>query len=267
MAPDTQSMTGRGRREKVTDSQIIELLRNDDRPGWSATALAENFDVTRQTAHTRLKDLVEEVEDIRKMEVGTALLYYSTFDTGGYAPSPENPAEERNKQKLVHYLDGQFVGSLDAPWTPTPFQTDPAKAGDHIQFLIEMHSDSVEIRESYTEENRLNELPNRKKVEDSVQALAFGELYEKPTTPIEHMSYADDYDLEALAEREPQLFSPCNGAVFLTGVRIDDLSPEGEGPERPGLNLMEDAANEAARHVEREEAPLPTLETSTDNDE
>jgi len=79
------------------------------------------------------------------------------------------------------------------------------------------------------------------------QALISGELYEKPTVPIEHTDYPDDYDLElnigvkdiekdgttafVVAGMKNYLVRPCNDAVFLKDVSVDWISPKGDGQE------------------------------------
>jgi len=78
------------------------------------------------------------------------------------------------------------------------------------------------------------------------QALISGELYSKPTVPIEHSGYPDDYDLEGKTGADTRrvgdhsrevlvatgfknyLLKPCNDAVFLKDVTVDWISPKGE---------------------------------------
>lgn len=245
MAPETQSMTGPGRKEKVTDKQILRLLRSDDPPVWSARELAENTDITRQTAHTRLSELAEEHDGVQTMKIGRATVYYYR----GADADPSAPIEERHKESIIREFEDKFVGLPTAPWTAVHPNDGPAEAGDKVQIRVEGEPGRWRQQMTHTWENRRQELIYEETSSDETQALISGELYAKPTVPIEHTDYPDDYELELNIGGEYQevegrsrpilivpgvknyLVKPCDNAVFLTGVSVDWMSPKGHGQE------------------------------------
>jgi hypothetical protein len=267
MASETQSMTGRGRKKKITDEQILQLLRSGDVPAWSARKLAENTEVTRQTAHNRLDQLAEKHEAVETMKIGNATVYY--YD--GALSDPSAPIEERHKESLISEFTDKFVGLPTAPWTAVHPNDGPAEAGDKVQIRVEGVPGRWGSLMTHTWDSRREELIYEETSADESQALISGELYAKPTVPIEHENYPGDYDLELNIGGEYQdvegrerpiliaagvknyLIKPCNDAVFLENVSVDWMSPKGHGQEletveiTPGMiEEVEEAREEAA---------------------
>lgn len=239
MAYDTQYMPSVGRDKAVTAEQIFEMMDGSDRPAWSAKDIGDYFDVSTPTAKDRLNELEEDgwVESTQVSNV-TA---YSVAET-------ENlDLVERHKQSLVHDFTDKFVGLETAPWTAVHPNDGPAEAGDKVQIRVEGEPGRWRQQMTHTWDSRREELIYEETAEDETQALISGELYAKPTTPIEHTDYPDDYDLELnigaevikedgrtaiiAAGVKNYLIRPCNDAVFLTNVSVDWMSPKGHGQQ------------------------------------
>jgi hypothetical protein len=109
---------------------------------------------------------------------------------------------------------------------------------------------------THTWDRHREELIYEETSNDETQALISGELYARPTTPIEHTNYPDDYDLElnigAEFKGEPPkqaliatgvknyLIRPCNDAVFLKNISVDWISPEGHGQELQTFEITDE---------------------------
>jgi len=68
----------RGR--KMSDEQLYQLIQTTeewaDRPFTTAPELAEQTEVTRQAVHSRLQNLLDERENLRKYKPGRAAIYW-----------------------------------------------------------------------------------------------------------------------------------------------------------------------------------------------
>jgi hypothetical protein len=99
------------------------------------------------------------------------------------------------------------------------------------------------------------------------QALVSGVLVEKPTVPIEHVGYPDDYELElniggqyeqvkgrdrpilVAAGVKNYLIKPCDNAMFLTDISIDWISPESPEDASDDSGVDEDDLEELLEDV------------------
>jgi hypothetical protein len=244
-------MTGRGPEKAATIDEVYDHLDQSERPVWTAKDVADRFDVSRPTATDRLGELHEK-ELVDTIKVGNATAYF--------IPDAESlDLLEEHRQSIMREFEDKFVGLPTAPWTAVHPKDGPAKAGDKIQIRVEGVPGNWSWSGAKLWSDRRSGLVDGETVPDETQALISGELEAKPTTPIEHTDYPDDYDLEGnigaeIIESEKgtatlasgvknYLIRPRNDAVFLNDISIDWISPkqdsqEGEvyeGGEEPGL--------------------------------
>jgi DNA-binding transcriptional ArsR family regulator len=238
MASNTTNM---GRNIELTASQVLEIIENGNRPVWSASQIADTAGVTRSTATKRLKKL-SDAEKVETVQVGNATAYYLV----GIETQPQDDGDAI-KWHLRRAFEDRFVGSPLAPWTAVHPNDGPAEGGDKVQIQVVGRPGNWGSFMTRLYENRRQELQYSETDEEEVQALISGELYEKPTVPIEHVDYPDDYDLEgnigAEFKGEPPkqaliaagvknyLIRPVNDAVFLKNVEVDWICPIGRGQE------------------------------------
>lgn len=239
MVTENKLMPSPGPDRAATTEEVYEIMEETDRPVWSATSLADYIDVSRPTATDRLKELHDDGR-LQTMDVGNVTVYY--------VPEGEPESfEEELRQDLRREFEGRFVGLPSAPWTAVNPEHGAAEAGSDVQLVISGAPRNWAIVEAYAG-GEYEELTEDKTGEESTQALVSGRLYAEPTTPIEHIEYPDEPDLETqlgvkielvgnkavlIAEGvSNHLLRPCNEAVFLSDVRIDDIVVKGEGKER-----------------------------------
>lgn len=241
-------MSNRGPDKKATVQQILQLMENYDRPVWTASSIAEELNVSRPPVQDRLKD-VEEDPRVKTMQVGNTKAYYLTDED-------PRPIEEQHKDSIIEEFTDKFVGLPTAPWTAVHPNDGPAEAGDKVQIRVEGVPGRWRQQMTHTWDSRREELIYEKTSDDETQALISGELYARPTTPIEHTDYPDDYDLELnigaeIVENDGRsaliaagvknyLIRPCNDAVFLKDVSVDWMSPKGHGQELETYSLAPD---------------------------
>jgi predicted ArsR family transcriptional regulator len=78
----------------MTESKIVELIRDSDYPVLTAKQISDAFEVTRQGVHPHMNELVEK-GDLERMEVGSsAVVYYPPDDYSLEAVESEEPGEE-----------------------------------------------------------------------------------------------------------------------------------------------------------------------------
>lgn len=239
MAHKSEYMPSAGRDKAVTAEQIFEMMEGADRPAWSAKDVGDFYDVSTPTAKDRLEELDEHgwVETVQVSNV-----------TAYFVPESDNLGlVERHKQSLVYEFTDKFVGLPSAPWTAVHPNDGPAEAGDKIQIQVEGTPDHWRQFLTHAWPNRREKLIYEETTSDETQALISGELYARPTTPIEHTDYPDDYELELniggeykevdgrriliAAGVKNHLIKPCDDAVFLKNVSVDWMSPKGHGQE------------------------------------
>jgi hypothetical protein len=248
MAHKSEYMPSAGRDKAVTAEQIFEMMKDSDRPAWSAKDIGDFYDVTKPTAKDRLKEL-EEHGWVESVQVSNVTAYY-------VPESDDLNLVERHKQSLVHEFTDKFVGLSTAPWTAVHPNDGPAEAGDKVQIRVEGEPGNWGQFTTHAWPNRREELIYEETSNNETQALISGELYAKPTTPIEHTYYPDDYDLELnigaeykevddrqiliAAGVKNHLIKPCNDAVFLKNVSVDWMSPMGHGQELDTVEITEE---------------------------
>jgi DNA-binding transcriptional ArsR family regulator len=245
LAYEKQFVTGPGRDKAATAEHVYQLMEDSDRPVWSASSLAESLDISRPTATDRLKELYQK-EWVETLDVGNTTAYYTT---------ELNPVE-KDKQSLTREFEDKFVGLPTKPWTAVHPNDGPAEAGDKVQIRVEGTPGHWSQVMTHAWPNRREELIYEETSNNETQALISGELYAKPTVPIEHENYPADYDLELnigaeykevddrqiliAAGVENYLIKPCNDAVFLKNVSVDWMSPRGHGQELDTVEITEE---------------------------
>lgn len=253
-------MSNRGPDKKATVEQILQLMENYDWPVWTASSIADELNVSRPPVQDRLKD-VEEDPRVKTMQVGNTKAYYLSDED-------PRPIEEQHKDSIIEEFTDKFVGLQTAPWTAVHPNDGPAEAGDKVQIRVEGVPGRWGQLTTHTWETRRQELIYEETSADETQALITGELYAKPTVPIEHTGYPDDYDLELNIGGEYKevegrsrpilivpgvknyLVKPCDDAVFLKNVSVDWMSPKGHGQELETVDLSDQSFDEVLEDVE-----------------
>ena len=273
MATTNDVMTDPGPERQITPQQILEFMEEHDRPVWTAASISDEFESSRPTVHNRLKEL-ESDPRVRTMQVGNTKAYYLSDED-------PRPIEEQHKDSIIDAFTDKFVGLLTAPWTAVHPNDGPAEAGDKIQIRVDGEPGRWGSLLTHAWENRREELVGEETAADSTQALISGELYAKPTVPIEHENYPDDYDLELniggrykevegrsrpvliAAGVKNYLIKPCDDAVFLKDVSVDWISPKGEGQEMETYHISHDDVEELLEERGQEEA-LENYQSATE---
>lgn len=241
---------------KVTDENLIDVLESGLRPVWSATHIADNLGITRQTAQKRLKELESKNPNVQSLKIGQADAY---FVPGTKSQPYADSIEERHKLSIIQHFTDEFMGLYSDATTAIHPNDGRAEAGDRIQFRVEGQPGSwgegAGFRRHY--ENKREKLEPEEIVFGTTQALVSGTLYEKPTAPICEISWPDDYDLELnmggeLRQVEGRtrpifvsgavknyMLKAYNDAVFLTDVNVDWISPIDEGTDIPTYGFEE----------------------------
>jgi hypothetical protein len=238
MLSENESMSSPGPDRATTTDEVLEIMAESERPAWSATQLANYIDVSRPTANNRLKELQEDGR-VQTIDLGNVNAYYVDDE------EPES-FEEELRENLRREFEKRFVGLPSAPWTAVNPEHGAAEAGSEVQLVVSGAPGGWQIVEAYPGPE-LEALTHEKTAQESTQALISGSLYAEPTTPIEHIEYPDEPDLETqlgvkielvgnkavlIADGvSNHLLRPCNDAVFLEQPAIDDISPKGEGKD------------------------------------
>lgn len=264
-------------RRSITDEEIVQLLKSGKQPVWTSSIVAEEFDITRQTAHARLKQLEDESAEIFSINVGQATAYY----VPGIETLPGDTIEERHRYSLKQEYTDKFVGLHTEPWTAIHPNDGPAEGGDKVQLWIEGEPGYWSIFRRFTWEDKREKIYDEELGDHETQALITGELYEKPTVPIRHSDWPNDYELElnlgtkwhtvqsdgrnrsvlVASGVKNYLLQACDNAVFLQNVSVDWISPKDEGQEIPtaefSLESLEDAEELRQEHMEDTEESDP----------
>lgn len=254
-----------GRNIELTEEQVLAIMRDANRPVWTASKLAERAGVARSTATKRLKKLAE-AEEVETVRVGNATAYYLV----GIETQPVGDGEEPIKRDIRRSFEDEFIGDNSAPSQVSTFDG-VAEVGDKIQFLVEGRPGKWRrslVFGTRLYENRRKELLYNETDEEEVQALVSGELYERPTVPIEHINYPSNWNLELnigphIEETEKgsvliatgvknHLIRPCDNALFLENVEVDWICPIGQGQELEMLDI-----EEAFEHPDSESSKRP----------
>lgn len=235
-----------GPNKKTTPDHVYELLESG-RPVWTSSSLADELNVSRPT----IDKLLEEIEDderLESMQVGNTEAYY--LEEG----APKSLEEEHIESIIEKYSD-RFVGLETAPWTAVHPNDGPAEAGDKIQLQVRGEPGSWSMFRQRHWDDRREQLEPGEIHPAETHALVSGTLYSKPTTPIEHIEYPDDYELErniGLKMKDTEkgqvliaggvknyLIRPCDDAVFLTDVSVDWISVKDPDEELETYGFVE----------------------------
>lgn len=162
--------------------------------------------------------------------------------------------EDRLRGSILEWATDRFVGLHTAPWTAIHPNDGAATGGDRVQLTIRGEPGQWSIFRTRKYENRRDELDDGELLARDTQALVTGELCERPTVPIKHLEWPDDYDLELNLgtrfktvtndeghERDILVASgvknyelqACDDAVFFTPDTIDWLSPAEDDAPAP----------------------------------
>lgn len=240
--PQKPNTMGKGRPPAVTGEEIAKHLETASKPLWAAQGLADEFDVAVQTIRRRLDELLERGR-IEEFEFPSLKAYY----VPGRELGKELDTETSHRKDLVDHFSEKFAGIETAPWTALHPNDGMAVAGDKLQLEVVGKPGDWSVLKRREWEDRREALEEGDKADFETQALVSAELYASPTTPIEHVSYSPDIELEekigarwiknedgtpgTLVASGPRnyLIDPCDDAVFFGEVSVDDISPKGEG--------------------------------------
>lgn len=241
-----------GPERTFTTENVLDYLKNGGRPAYSVADVVDALGATRPTAQARLDEL-EAGGDVVHIKIGSAKAYFVPGENG----APETPLppdidrEEYHRRSLLNWVEDRFVGLQSQPWTATHPNDGTTEGGDTLQLQVRGTPGNWSVFRQYAGENRRPHLDEAELEPSITQALITGKLYEKPTTPIEHVDYPDDYDLElnigAEVKGDPPnqavvalgvknyLIRPANDAVFFTDGTIDWISVEDEDADPPEI--------------------------------
>lgn len=274
--PSESQSNAMGRNPKLTESRVLEIMSNANRPVWSAKKFADRADVTHSTARKHLKELVESGK-IETLEVGNATAYYLI----GHVAGPIGDGEEPIERDIRRSFEDTFVGDVSSPRRVSTMDGE-ANAGEKVQLTIEGRPGEwrrARVFGARRFENRREKLSVEETTDHEVQALISGELYEKPTVPVEHVDYPDDYDLKLnigphIEETEHgaaliatgvknYLIRPCDEALFLRNVEVEWISPSEAGQHIPTYVFPDQSETNSKRPPEVQEA-LDSLKEGED---
>lgn len=225
---------------KLTVEEAVGILRDADRPVWSAKQLAERADVSRPTAGDRLQEAVDRGK-IATIKIGNG--------TGYYLPGKEMKRFEEGDsavgEGLRAFWTDRFVGDQREPSTVQTMERETLTAGDRVKFLVMGWPGDWGMVQAVAVDESV--WPIDPPPPEGYTGTITGELYAKPTVPIEHIQYPDDYDLELnvggeyteLQGRDHTVLMaggvrnywirPCNDALFLSDVQVENI--DGPGPK------------------------------------
>ncbi|WP_143414710.1 helix-turn-helix domain-containing protein [Halorubrum sp. SD683] len=220
-----------------TRQAVLETIRSAAWP-LSVSEIADEIGTSGQTVRNHLQHL-ENNPNIDSRELGQTTIYrYEEQDLGvedenikvGLDPRKEPVSErvEMQVRSVKEWATDRFVGLRTNPHTAVHPNDGEAGPGEKVQLrVMGVPGDWSDNHPRVLYEDRRDRLLEEETVPGEANVLLSGTLYSKPTTPIEHVRYPADYDLEERKEMSPWLFEPCNDAVFLTDVEVEWISPIG----------------------------------------
>lgn len=259
-----------GRNPGIRESEIYEIMKNQNRPVWTAKDIGDAGGVSRVTASKRLKEMADD-GNLETIEIGNATVYY----LAGLEMKPTGD-NDLIKQSLRQEFEDKFIGLVTEPWETAADK--PVEPGDRVQIQVDGEPGRWSTVFTRHYDNRRKELHYDETIESGTQALISGEVYEKPTTPIENTDYPDDYDLEGKIGAEivgdpphqgilatgfkNYLIRPANDAKFIRDIEIEWVSPGDDDAEREPVTLVErdpdDEGDYDADDFDPEELVSPT---------
>lgn len=225
--PTHSSTSTGGGAKSPTPEEVLKFMQQQDRRVWAAPALAEQMGFTPPPVRDRLKSLHEHGE-VEKLVIGGTTAYYPREQESNVEAAAKGG--DSITAELSNTYAHRFLGT-EATWEWESASHEEALAAETIQLVVEPGFSGWTESKVVTGDDRREELYATEKLGWGVQALITAGVVRKPTTPIEHISYPWDTDLEELAEERPSLFEPSNEAVFVMLSSVDDVSPTGEGHE------------------------------------
>jgi len=224
-----------GRNPGILPADIFEIMEYESRPVWTASAMGEAGGVSRVTAKKRLEEMAD-AGDLERITIANATGYYLAGVV--MRPMGEN---DIIKQSLRRHFTDKFVGVPTKPWETGTEK--PAEPGERVQIRADGSPGHWTIISMRHYDNRRKELMYDEIHPGETSALISGEVYNKPTTAIEHSGYPPDYDLEGaigaeivgdeypniLAKgRKNYLIFPVNDGKFIRDIEVEWVSPADE---------------------------------------
>lgn len=225
--------------QKLTVDESVSIIRDAERPVWTVQQFADRADVSHPTARERLSEAVDR-GDITTMDVAGCTVYYlpgkemERFDDGEHSVAGG----------LRTYWEGRFVGDRREPSILPTMHGAELSAGDRGKFQAIGWPGDWEIIEAVAYDESLGS-KIAPPAPEGYTGIITGELEARPTVPIEHTAYPDDYDLELnIGARDSEieghpaviatgvkshLIRPCNDALFLRNVVVENL--DGPAPK------------------------------------
>lgn len=224
------STSTRGRNKNPTPNDVLKFMEKRDRRVWAISTLAEKMGFTPSPVRDRLKTLVRRGQ-VEKIVVGGTTAYYPREELEDAEPDVK---PEKGPQSITDHLSEtyahRFLGTEKTwKWETPVYET--VHSAETVQLLVEGGESGWDEISVFVDEEHRDELYSTEKFANSVQALITVGVVRKPTTPIEHIYYPSDMDLEAWAEECPALFEPSNAGIFVMMAYVDDISRVGEGNE------------------------------------
>jgi hypothetical protein len=225
---------------KLTVDETVRIMRDANRPFWSEKQFAERADVSKPTARKRLSDAISSGK-IAETNANGGSVYYVPGKKMQRVGEDNNPI----KTDLRGYWNDRFVGDPRNPTVVSTMMRTELTAGDQVKFLVMGRPGDWDYYETTTSDEPVGRIdpPGG----EWYTAIITGELYAKPTVPIEHKEYHDDYDLElniggkyldngnlVAAGGSNHLIKPCDNALFLQDVTVEELNGPG-----PSMNDIE----------------------------
>lgn len=217
---------------------VLNAIR-DAEPAASASEIAEEVGLSKVAVRKHLTELKER-PNVQSREIGQVPVYWTeteidlTFEQDepnveiGFVVGEDEVGDKVQSQidNVAEWAEDKFVGLQTAPETAIHPNDGPTEPGDEIQLHvtgIPGHWNDFGSRSRA--ENGRDQLAYEECSSSEADVLLTGTVYSKPTVPIEHTPYPDDYDLEERAQLSPWLFEPVNDAAFLKDVSVDWISP------------------------------------------
>lgn len=124
---------GRGRDKKLSKEDVWEILKDTDRPVWTASQIAERTDVSKTTAKNRLQEM-SEMGGVSSVKVGNAVAYYATERWKG--ESAEISTENSIATAATDYWEGRFLGGVKDMSVVRSYDDEELRRGDEIQLIV-----------------------------------------------------------------------------------------------------------------------------------
>jgi DNA-binding transcriptional ArsR family regulator len=254
---------GRGRDRELTREDVLEILYSKDRPVWTASQIAERTDVSKTTAKSRLKELSEtEYVDTVQVGNATAYYAVDTWSGSRHDISKEEIIRRSLKDhwegrfiggvrdmSVVHTHDGEELTSGDkiqivvTGTAPSMKTIVGVFSGDELN---EIPSDGSFAEEQYKPNEARGDVATAELGVESYtgpKALFSAELddaFAVPLveqelgnfeTPLPTLQDGSKWKFEkedgvprlTVAGSGAYLLRPCEDAVFLKNVEVDDI--------------------------------------------